>query len=134
MTVIDTSGAVDLLIEGPASQMVGDLLAEERELAAPDLIVFEALSVIRRNALKGRLSLARATAAVEDISALPVHLFASLPLCTRAWQLRRNLTVADALFVALAERLGEPLATKDRALSKAVSSLGLVSVISLAPS
>jgi predicted nucleic acid-binding protein len=30
--------------------------------------------------------------------------------------LRGNLTAADGLFVALAEQLGEPLATKDSAL------------------
>ena len=132
MTVIDTSGIVDLLTAGPASQMVGELLAQERELAAPDVLVFETLSVIRRNALKGSLTASRASAAVEDMAGMPVHLFPSLPLRSRAWQLRENLTTADALFVSLAERLDEPLATKDRSLAKAVSSLGLARVISLA--
>lgn len=129
--MLDTSGVVDLLTEGPASQMVGELLAVERELAAPDVLVFEALSVIRRNALRGSLAPARASAAVEDMAGMPVHLFASLPLRSRAWELRENLTTADALFVSLAERLGEPLATKDRSLAKAVSSLALVDVIPL---
>jgi predicted nucleic acid-binding protein len=132
VTVIDTSGLVDLLTDGIAAPMVGEMLAEERELAAPDVLVFEALSAIRRNTLKGHLSSARATAAVEDMADMPVQLFASLPLRSRAWELRENLTTADALFVSLAERLGEPLATKDRSLAKAASSLGLVSVISLA--
>ncbi len=131
MTVIDTSGVVDLLTEGPAAPMVGEMLAEEREMAAPDVLVFETLAAIRRSALKGSLPTGRASAAVEDMAEMPVHLFASLPLCSRAWELRENLTTADALFVSLAERLGEPLATKDGSLAKAVSSLGLVSVISL---
>ena len=131
MTVLDTSGVVDLLTEGPAAPMVGEMLAAERELAAPDVLVFETLATIRRNALKGSLPPARAAAAVEDMAEMPVHLFPSLPLRFRAWELRENLSTADALFVSLAERLGEPLATKDRSLTKALSSLGLVSVIAL---
>jgi len=39
-----------------------------------------------------------------------------LALRARAFELRENLTAADALFVALAEALGEPLATKDQGL------------------
>jgi predicted nucleic acid-binding protein len=49
--------------------------------------------------------------------------------------LRHNLTVADALFVALfvalAERLEEPLATKDRGLAAAARSRAGVEVIDL---
>jgi predicted nucleic acid-binding protein len=41
------------------------------------------------------------------------------------------MAVADALFVALAEKLGEPLATKDRSLTRAAEGLGVVRVIPL---
>ncbi len=133
MTVIDTSGVVDLLTDGPALSQVADLLADERELAAPDVLVFETLSAIRRGALRGTTSRPRASAAVEDMADLPVRLFPSLQLRSRAWELRENLTVADALFVALAEQLGEPLATKDRSLMRSVAALGVVRVIPLAP-
>ena len=43
---------------------------------------------------------------LEDCADMPVHLFASLPLRLRAWELRENLTTADALFVSLAESVG----------------------------
>ena len=132
MTVIDTSGVVDLLIGGPASPIVADLLARERELAAPDILVFEVLSVIRRGAGRRALSESRAAAAVEDIAALPVRLFPSMPLRSRVWQLRENLTSADGLFVALAERLGEPLATKDSSLLRAIASLRAVEAHTIA--
>ncbi|CAN5260009.1 hypothetical protein BH24ACT7_BH24ACT7_20530 [soil metagenome] len=46
-----------------------------------------------------------------------MELFPTLPLRERAFALGDDLTVADALFVALAESLGEPLATKDRGLA-----------------
>jgi predicted nucleic acid-binding protein len=39
-----------------------------------------------------------------------------MALRTRAWELRDNLTAADALFVALAEQLDERLVTKDAGL------------------
>jgi predicted nucleic acid-binding protein len=42
------------------------------------------------------------------------------PLLPRAWQLRRNFTVYDALYVALAEIAGAPLLTSDRRLARAV--------------
>jgi predicted nucleic acid-binding protein len=55
-----------------------------------------------------------------------------LPLRDRAWELRENLTAADALFVALAERLGEPLATKDRRLALAARKHAGIEALELA--
>ena len=37
----------------------------------------------------------------------------------RAWELRANATVYDAIYVALAELLDAPLVTADRKLAKA---------------
>jgi predicted nucleic acid-binding protein len=117
VTVIDTSGVVDFLLGTGAAEQVGALMASEGELAAPDLMVFEVIAVLRRDTLRGTLAETRAAAAVKDLGDLPVELFPSLPMRERAWTLRRNLTAADALFVALAEQLDEPLATKDGALA-----------------
>lgn len=117
MTVLDTSAAVDFLLGVGVSEQVGDLMTSEDELAAPDLIVFEVLAVLRRETLRGEIAEDRAAGAVEDLDDLPIELFPCLPLRQRAWTLRDNLTAADALFVALAEQLDEPLATKDSALA-----------------
>lgn len=117
MTVLDTSAAVDFLLGAGVAQQVKDLMASEGELAAPELIVFETLAVLRREALRGAIAESRATGAVEDLGDLPIELFPCLPLRLRAWTLRDNFTAADALFVALAEQLQEPLATKDSALA-----------------
>lgn len=119
MTILDTSAAVDYLTGvGVAEQVIG-ILAGEGEVAAPDVIVFEVLAALRRNTLRGSLSPERAFGALEDLADLSVALFPCLPLRRRAWELRDNLTAADALFVALAEQLNEPLATKDGALAAA---------------
>jgi predicted nucleic acid-binding protein len=120
VTVIDTSGVVDFLLGVGAAEQVGELMMAEGELAAPDLLVFEVVAVLRREALGGAIAEQRAAAAVGDLGDLPIDLFPSLPLRARAWSLRRNLTVADAIFAALAERLGEPLATKDAPLLAAL--------------
>jgi predicted nucleic acid-binding protein len=116
VTVVDTSVVVDFLL---GVGVMGDairLIEEEGELAAPDILVFETIAVLRREALRGGVAAERAAAAVGDLGDVPIQLFPSLPMRRRAWSLRANLTVADALFVALAEGLGEPLATKDAAL------------------
>jgi predicted nucleic acid-binding protein len=116
VTVLDTSAVVDYLLGAGVAAEVHALMSEEGELAAPDLLVFEVLAVLRREARRGEIAENRAAAAVIDLGDLPIELFPSLPLRERAWTLRENLTAADALFVALAEQLGEPLATKDGAL------------------
>ncbi|MBA3327242.1 MAG: type II toxin-antitoxin system VapC family toxin [Solirubrobacterales bacterium] len=121
MTVIDSSGVVDLLLGGGAAEEVHRLLRHEDLLAAPDVLVFEVIAVLRRSALRGDIEERRARAAVDDLADTPIELFPSLSLRSRAWALRHNFTVADALFVALAEQVGEPIATKDAPLAAAVA-------------
>ena len=131
MTVIDTSGIVDFLLGSGVAVDIELLLNAETELAAPDVLVFEVLAVLRRESLGGRLPPSRAAAAVSDLGDVGLELFPALLVRERAWQLRHNLTAADALFVALAEELGEPLATKDFALATAASAHARVQVIRL---
>ena len=131
MTVLDTSAAIDFLLGDGVAGEVGALLEREGVLAAPDLLVFEVLAVLRREVGRGELAGARADGAVEDIGDLPVDLFPGLPLRARAWELRQNLTVADAIFAALAERLGEPLVTKDRGLAAAARAHAGIEVVLL---
>jgi predicted nucleic acid-binding protein len=116
VTVLDTSAVVDLLVAEEAADEVEELLAR-RTAAAPDVLVFEVFAVLRRHVLRGVMTAERAEAAIADLADAAIDLYPTLPLRNRAWELRENLTAADALFVALAERLGTPLATKDRALA-----------------
>jgi predicted nucleic acid-binding protein len=131
VTVIDTSGVVDFLLGVGVAERVRTLIVDEGELAAPDLLVFEVLAVLRREANRGTLAEERAAGAVEDCADLPIQLFPSLPLRWRAWALRGNLTTADALFAALAESLDEPLATKDRPLIVELAKHTSIEVIEL---
>ena len=119
MTVLDTSALVDYLLGGGVADQVQRLLDDEGELAAPDLLLFETLAVFRREALGGKLPEQRLAGAIADLGDVPVELFPSLSLRERAWQLRHSLTIADALFLALAVSLQESLARKDAALAAA---------------
>jgi predicted nucleic acid-binding protein len=88
-------------------------------IAVPMLADLEVASVLRRAALAGRLDDRRAGQALADLIALPLRRAAHAPLLPRIWELHRNVTVYDAVYVALAEALDVPLVTSDRRLSGA---------------
>jgi predicted nucleic acid-binding protein len=84
--------------------------------------------VLRRLCLRGEITEDRGAAALADLGELRLALFPSMGLRERAWGLRDNLTVADALFVALAEQLSEPLASGDRPLLNAIAANGSLDI------
>jgi predicted nucleic acid-binding protein len=88
-------------------------------LAAPELVDLEVASVVRRAALGGRLDERRARQVLTDLTALPVRRVPHRPLLPRIWELRENVTVYDAAYVALAELLGTTLVTADNRLVRA---------------
>jgi len=128
VTVLDTSAVVDFLLGTGSADEVTALVAGSAPPAAPDVVVFEVLAVLRREVARGSLNPDRAEAAVEDLGDLGLELYGSLGLRSRAWELRENLTIADALFVALAEMLDEPLVTKDAGLGRSARALAGVTV------
>jgi len=91
----------------------GRLLGQE--LAAPEIIDLEVMSVWRRTLTDER----RAALALADLADLPLRRAPHLPLLARCWELRHSLTPYDASYVALAEALDVTLLTADRRLSRA---------------
>lgn len=110
--------AVALLDDGPDGDAVRQRLRGQ-DLAAPSLIDLEILSVWRRMTRAGHLPERRARLALEDLQALPLDRVEHTRLLDRCWDLRQNLTVYDAAYVALAEALDAPLLTGDRRLARA---------------
>lgn len=88
-------------------------------LVAPELIDLELPSVFRRLLRAGHLPARRAELALDDLAALPLHRVAHRALIRRCWELRDNLTVYDASYVALAEVLDATLVTSDIRLAQA---------------
>jgi len=75
--------------------------------------------VFRKRWMAGDLSRNRFSTAIDDLSDLEVARYPSLPLMRRAFDLRHNVTVYDAVYVALAERLDCVLVTADQRLASA---------------
>lgn len=80
---------------------------------------------LRRHTLGGRLAAADAQRGFGAFRALGVETYPSAPLLADAFALRENFTFDDALYVALARRLDEPLATTDVHLARAAPSVGV---------
>lgn len=97
----------------------GRLHGSGEELWAPHLVDAEAGHVLRRAVAGRQLSAAAAAAALADLADMPLRRAGHVGLLARAWALRSNLTFYDALYVALAERLGMTLLTLDRRLAEA---------------
>jgi predicted nucleic acid-binding protein len=117
--VIDASVlAVALIDDGPDGDQVRDRLRGEA-LAAPSLVDLEVLSVWHGLTRGGHLEAARADLALADLKAIPIQRVDHTALLGRCWELRDNLTIYDAAYVALAEALQVTMLTGDQRLTKA---------------
>ena len=117
--VVDASVLAPALADdGEDGDRARERLRRER-LAAPELVDLEVSSVLRRLLLAGRLPRRRAELAMSDLVALPLRRISHRALLARCWELRNNLTVYDASYVALAEALEAVLVTADAHLAGA---------------
>jgi predicted nucleic acid-binding protein len=89
------------------------------DLAAPSLVAFEVANIIRRHELAGLVSRDQAAQAHADLLDLAIEQWPYDLLAVRAWQLRENLSIYDAGYVALAEFLDADLVTLDRRIGRA---------------
>ena len=119
MIVVDASVIVTALADdADDGDRVRERLRGER-LAAPHLIDLEVVSAWRRLAAAGQLDDRRVALAMADLGELRIERAPHQPLVRRCWELRENLTVYDASYVALAEALDAVLLTGDRGLAEA---------------
>jgi predicted nucleic acid-binding protein len=117
--VVDASVlATALADDGNDGRRARDRLRGER-LSAPELIDLEVASVWRRLCAGGQLTSDRAGQALTDLGAIRLERVSHRHLVQRCWELRENITVYDAAYVALAESLGATLLTADERLARA---------------
>ena len=117
--VVDASVVVSALVDGGETGQWAEEILLSGPLAAPHLMPVEVASILRRTVQAGEVSPDTASLAHADLQALRVELFPYEAVASRAWELRDNLTLYDAWYVALAELLGTELATLDRRLTRA---------------
>ena len=119
MIVVDASVVVTALGDDGADGDAARARLRGERLAAPHLIDLEVASAWRRLAATGHLPTRRVELALADLLALRLERVPHGPLLQRAWELRDNLTVYDAAYVALAEALGAKLLTADARMAGA---------------
>ncbi len=111
-----------VLVVALADDVDGDHARRRRRgelLLSPELVDLEVVSVLRRLVLAGSLPVRRAEQALADLVDLPLTRVGHRALLRRCWELRGDVTVYDAAYVAVAETVEAPLLTTDARLARA---------------
>jgi predicted nucleic acid-binding protein len=131
--VLDASAAIEWLLQTPKAPAIeARLFSKSRESPrwhAPHLLDVEVAQVLRKHVAKGLMSDVRGHEALLDLLDLPLVRYPHDFLLPRAWELRKNLTAYDAVYVALAEALAVPLVTCDANIANAPGHRARVDVI-----
>lgn len=120
MIVLDASAAIEwLLVRDLGAAVTTRFKNPDVAVHAPSLIGIEVTAALRGLVLGGHTRPERASLALADLTASDISLHDPTPLLPRAWEMRENLTVYDAVSVALAEVLDATLVTADARIAKA---------------
>ena len=120
MPVVDASVLVNALVSaGQPGALARAELRELTTLSVPSAFMAEVVSALRSVERRGELSPGRAAAVVRRARAVRTIQYPFEPFAERIWELRFNLSVYDAWYVALAEWLVTRLVTADRSIAAA---------------
>lgn len=120
MIVLDASALVELVLGTPIGRRIGDRISDPAEgLHVPHLADVEVAQALRRFVHEKGIDADEAANALDDYRSLDLQRHAHEPMLDRVWELRRNLTAYDAVYVALAEVLDVRLVTCDGRLARA---------------
>ena len=117
--VLDASVAVRALLSVGETDRALRERVRESSCHAPHLVDAEVGSLLRRRVAAGVIDVDSAAAALRAVKNLITDRYPHTTCAEVAWTLRNNVTYYDALYVALAARLGYPLLTADARLARA---------------
>ena len=135
MIVADASLVVELLLNRgeTAGVALRRRIDSGEEVCAPHLLDAEVGQAVRRMLLRRQATVSRASASLDLLVNLPIRRYAHGWLLPRAFALRDNATVYDALYLALAEALDVPLLTCDARLRDVPGCSATVEVLPVTP-
>lgn len=130
--VIDTSALIRLFVpDGPIHPDIEGAFNRAASGAdvvlAPQLLLAETGNVLLRKFRRGELSSQELTELLQAIASLPIRHCDHEPLLMPACALAQshNLTLYDALYLAVAEQHGARLLTNDNALGNVARAIGV---------
>lgn len=130
--VIDASAGVEIVLNTRRGQALAKLVPGGAEAWVPEHFTVEVLGGVRRRLLVERvITEDQANEARERLRRWHLRQASVPPLADAAWKLRHNISMADAVYVVLAEHLGAPLLTDDHRLIGAPTFPRDVAVLSL---
>jgi predicted nucleic acid-binding protein len=123
MPVVDTSIIVALMLNEPNADAIERWLGAASDLHAPDILGVEVANALIGAQRRGRLDEGGVRLAFGELADIPIALHSCEPFLPRALDLcllyRRR--PYDALFVALAEHLEDPMITGDLTLVRGLA-------------
>jgi predicted nucleic acid-binding protein len=123
--VVDASAAFEFLLRTTIGLRIEGIIAEA-DLFAPDLLDVEIASALRRHVRRGYLAEKRASQALDDLFAWDIERISNRQLVRQAWDLRDNVTVYDAVYLAAARRHNASVITSDGPLARIPVPTGVV--------
>lgn len=136
--VVDASVVLKLLLPQGLSEVVRRLwsrwIEHETEIAAPVLLAYEVVSVLRNKVFRGELGTEAGAAAFAAFRAQEILLLHPEELEEAAWRLATQWklpTAYDAAYLALAELMDYELWTADRRLATALRKAPRVRLVAL---
>ena len=115
--MLDASAAVELVFATPPGAAVARRLRGET-VHAPAHFDVEVIGAIRRAVVRQLISDHEGLVAVVNFRSLPFRRWPTESFVQRAYQLRSTHTVADGVYIALAEGLAAPLIMCDGRLAQ----------------
>ena len=119
MIAIDANAVVALLVDDDALGAASRRHYALHDLAAPDLLYYEVTSVLRKLCQTTVVSQRVAQHALHDLGLLRINTVPYGDIAHRMWELRDNLSVYDAAYVAVAELFDVDLLTFDTRIRRA---------------
>ena len=95
--VLDASAGVEVALWTEEGSRLASHVLEADKIVVPDHFHLECASALRRIELRGEVSATEAQTSLEQLLDLRVRRVSTAPLLGEAWNMRHNVTVADAL-------------------------------------